>query len=341
MKHSVYPWLISFLLLLYIVALNYFANTQAPPLPTYDFYDSTLVTVRFGEDSLLSVSAKYNNVLEGNRRTVSARREGPQQDLFFRVNSPRPAVLYINEQAHDIFLMPGDTSLLVDLMPVDSIMAQEQMLLGFEGKASQICHYYQARRETLGQMHIRARGQFLADTVATQYFNRLDSLAAEELVFLVQHEVFSSLPDWFVASEKNDILYQKAYLKLARAYNADIPASKLDNVTLDNDGAVFSYYYYLYLASYFESLIVSKGMSYPTWDHMLRERLRLADSLLTGDQHDVCMARLLFQELNRSPDELQLVGNLLKEYGPTFYRQKYLRFIKDQWKKQLGRNLVR
>ncbi len=325
---------------MYVMALNYVVNNQGPEQPTYNFYDSTLVCLEGAGEPIYQVVAEYNNVLEGNRRMVMGRSSAAGICLTFQVNSPRPAVLYVNDQAYDIFLMPGDTSLVGTIVPQHKDTISWEDTIYFSGKAEKICQYYQSRTQKLGDDHIRARGYLDADTLVNRYFQRLDSLAAKELVFLVEHEVFSALPDWFVASEKNDILYQKAYLKLARAFNRELSGVDLDLVTLDNAGAVFSYYYYLYLETYFKSQIHRSLTYVPSWGEVLERQLKLADSLLTGDQHDVCLARLLFQQLNQQEEGLRFVGELIEEYQPAFNRQKYFRFIKIQWEERV-RELVR
>lgn len=328
MRHPAVPWTLAILLGLYVFALEYYAEHREPPDPSIAFYDTTIVHVQVhtpGEPLEMYLDAQFNNILEGKRQTVSALGEGGSYRLRFEVNSPRPAMLYANNEPLQIFLVPGDTSLHIDLYwaaPYDRIDSAR-----FTGQNADICEYYQAKALQFRQVHLRATRHTVASLDLTRYAAKLDSMAAQELAFLAEREVFTALPTWFALFEKNEILYQRAYLKLAAAYNREPTSEVLDHVLINNPGAVFSYYYYLYLNAYFAQLEghASTALSYP---NQIERHVSLADSLLSGGPRDVFLTRVMFQYLNQGRQEL--AQELFSTYQGSFSRPKYVRFLAAQ-----------
>ena len=279
MKHSAIPWIIVALMSAYVYGLTHYAKNRPSPDPSYDFYDTTCVNIFIkGSEEDHFINGQFNNILEGERQLTKARFISPNKyKVVFKVNSPRPAMLYIDDEAVRIFLIPGDTSLNISMRYIPERYQIDS--LQFEGKTSRICEYFQAKTTTFEHVHIRA----LRNTIATEnlihYGKKLDSLAARELGFLAEKEILFNLPDWFVNFERNEILYQKAYLKLSRIFNQPPPPAYLDEIKLSNDAAVFSYYYYLYLDAYFAHLS-QQASSITHNPEMVQKYLHLADSLL-------------------------------------------------------------
>jgi hypothetical protein len=268
---------------------------------------------------------QFNNILEGKRQVVKARSEAGQYLLRFEVNSPRPAVLFVNDEPVEVFLVPGDTSLHIDLYwtsPFDRIDSAS-----FEGQNADICQYYRTKAAKFDQVHLRATRHTIASVDLARYGSKLDSMAAQELAFLSEQEVFSPLPTWFALFEKNEILYQRAYLKLAAAYNRTVDHNLLDHPPIDNGGAVFSYYYYLYLNAYFAQL-ESDSLPGVNYKGQIERHMALADSLLTDGPRDVFMTRVIFQYLNQG--RRQLAEELFAQYRTSFSRPKYARFLEAQ-----------
>jgi len=329
MRHPVFPWIILIFTAFYVLALSYYSNNRAPVDPSYTFYDSTTVEViGQGLAEAPEVYGQFNNILEGRRQIVAAEYSDPlHQRLTFRVNSPRPAVIYVNEEAVEVILLPGDTSLKV--MAYFSEEEEKLDSVHFEGKSAPMAYYYKSKKQALKQQNIRASRHVVLTDDFEAYSRAVDSMAASELVFLVEQEVFQALPEWFTQFEKNEILYQKAYLKLSAAYNQSIDPSLLDKVRVSNKGAVFSYYYYLYLGSYFSHL-QGKGpdIQQASYEEMLNHQLQLADSLLQGAPHDVFISRLIFQQL--AMDNYRLSEKLFLDWQEKFNSQKYKRYLKTQ-----------
>ncbi|MEM7657634.1 MAG: hypothetical protein AAF399_16000 [Bacteroidota bacterium] len=339
MKSSKAPWIIAVLMGMYVYGLTYYARHRVPPGPAYEFYDTTQVKVFVeGEQHEPLLFGRYNNILEGQRKMVQAvSSEGSYHLLKFEVNSPRPATLFVNDEALEIILMPGDTTLKLHLwLNPESELIDSVVFLG-KGKGA--CAYLQDKADRFEQTHIRANRHTVASGDFEIYANKLDSLAARELAFLAEQEVFATLPDWFVGFEKNEILYQKAYLKLSAAFNREVDESLLDEVKLDNSKAVFSYYYYLYLTTYLKKQIQKAGtltaqQIHPGGEAYLRAQLNLADEILSGEPKDVFLTRAIFQQIQQG--NLTIATELMKKYDSAFSRQKYSRFLKSQLEQNVG-----
>ncbi len=330
MKHSAIPWTLTLLLALYVFGLEYYAENRQPPDPSIEFYDTTTVQVQVHapdseEMAELIIYGEFNNILEGERQLVQASVVQGRYELKFKVNSPRSALLYANDETLDVFLIPGDTTLKVDFYwtaPYDRIDSAR-----FEGQAAGICHYYQAKAERFEQMNLRKARNLLGADDFSRYAARLDSMTMRELAFLVEQEIFATLPQWFALFEKTEILYQRAYLKLSAAYNREVPPELLDQAKVNNPNAVFSYYYYLYLSTYFARLedepTSALGHRRSTGRH-----IALADSLLRDGPRDVFMTRLIFQHIREG--EHEFAREMLEQYEGSFSQPKYVRFLERQ-----------
>ncbi|MEO0900015.1 MAG: hypothetical protein AAFY71_26610 [Bacteroidota bacterium] len=330
MKHPVWPWIMFIFAIVYVMALSFYAQNQGPANPSYNFYDSTAVEIKaYGLSELPESFGQFNNILEGKRQIVAAElKDSSTQELVFSVNSPRPAVIYLNEEALDVVLIPGDTSL-----KIEAFFSEEEQLdsVRFLGRSAGIAEYYQEKKRKLNRQNIRGRQHVVLTDDFKTYAKAVDSMTAAELVFLVEKEVFTTLPNWFVQLEKNEALYQKAYLKLSAAYNNDVDSSLLDMININNEGAVFSYYYYLYLNAYFSHL-QSVELSSTSYEEVLSQQLALADSLLYGEPHDVFISRVIFQQL--AMGNKPLAKELFKTYQNRFNSQKYKRYLKMEMSQQ-------
>lgn len=337
MKQPIVPWIIVGIMCLYVYGLTYHAEHRIPPEPSYDFYDTTTVRVVIdGSNVVHDIYGRFNNILEGERVLVKARDAGPNQyKLTFKVNSPRPAVLFIDDEDLEIFLVPGDTSLVVHATVDPNVYLIDS--LNFDGTTSGICSYYKNKTRRFQKVHLRSARSIVDSEDFSQFSLKLDSMAARELSFLAEQQIYDSLPDWFVDFERTEILYQKAYLKLSRAYNLEIPTHMLDKVKIDNEAAVFSYYYYLYLNSYFSMLdpthAENSADSLSYQDQLVTaSRIHLADSLLTQGPHDVFITRSLFTHIKNG--EWDFVKSQFEKYKDKFFSKKYYRFIDMQLKEK-------
>jgi hypothetical protein len=321
------PWIITLGLSGYVYFLTYHAQHSLSPDPSYEFYDTTQVRLLLPpSEEPHEIYAHLTTILEGRRELVAAVQAKPgMYRLTFNVNSPRPAVVFIDNEALEIFLVPGDTSLALALKfsrdgtRLDSV--------AFRGKHGNLSAYYRDKMARLGRNQVRTPSLSFPQEPFSAYAAKLDSMAARELAFLAEREIFAILPDWFASFEKNEILYQKAYLKLNAAYNRQVPETLLDQVPLNNSGAVFSYYYYLYLNAF---IARRHGMLRTGDPETLRRQVATADSLLQGDPHDIFLTRMIFQAMDQQ--QLELAAALLDQYEPRFSSNRYSRFLRAQLK---------
>lgn len=331
MKHAIIPWIIAGAMVAYVYGLTYQAKHRLGPNPSYEFYDTTYVKVLInGQTGPHEVYGEYNNILKGQKNLIAAQKvEEGIYKMMFEVNSPRPARLYINDEILEVLLMPGDTSLNVNLYYSKTDYSRDSIV--YEGLFADISDYYLEKSELFGGVHLRARRSTLVSQDLTGFGNKLDSMAIRELNYLNEKEIFGSLPEWFVHFERNEILYQKAYLKLAEAFNQEVPPNYLDKVDLNNSNAMFSYYYYLYLESYFTREL-SKKQDAPLAAHSpntIRAVMELANSQLLEGQHDVFLTRNIFNLL-QDATQFEFAQELFSLYEEKFNSKKYMRYLKMQ-----------
>lgn len=331
MKRSAIPWIITLLMGIYVLSLSFHTKNRIPPTPSYDFYDTTSVILSLSDtNELMDIYGTYNNILEGQRQIVEASpTENGEYRITFKVNSPRPALLYINDEVLEIFLIP-DSTLWVSI--TQNVFSNAIDSVGFEGATANICEYYVNKSQQFGQVHIRSKRNTLDAANFAAYSQGLDSTFKREIDFLSQYHQQDSLPAWFYNFEQNEIVYHKAYLKLATAYNRQIPKEYLDNVPVYNEDAVFSYYYYLYLKAFLADQENSPNLASGNLEAHTLHYMQSADSLLDGEVHDVFLTRLIFNHLKRN--RITFSASLIEQYEDNFNRRKYLRFLKAQLKER-------
>ncbi len=325
------PVLLMLLVASLVYGLTYHAEHRQKPQPSYDFYQPAVVWI-IAEDSSaeLAVYGQYQNILQGKREYVESRKVVPGQwRMDFSVNSPRPAMLYVNDQPVEVFLVPGDSTLEM-ILRLDSL--ERPYDIRFAGDNAKICRYLQKKYQRFQQVQVRSNRKLIAETEFSVYTAKLDSMAAHELAFLTEQEVFTTLPDWFVKFEKNDILYQKAFLKRSQAYNRDVDTSLYDQVLVNNQAAMFSHNYYHYLNIYLHGLAglapnppAATHADYEEWH---RNCMEIANAQLEGGPRDVYMTREIFGMLLDS--KFALAEEMLNTYQGQFTSKKYLRFLQLQ-----------
>lgn len=325
MNRTVIPWIILIVIAFLVSALTYRAENALPPDPTYDFYDTAFVKVEIhGSDGIHDLFGRYNHILHGQRVLIKAKElEQGSWLLGFPVFSPRPAVLYVDDEALEIFLQPGDTTLKIEMWYTPATYAFDS--IRYEGAMAPVCNYYLSKSREFNRVHIRGMSNTVGSEDFTSYSSRLDSMAAWELGLLAQEQVFSDLPEWFVEFERNDILYQKSYLKLSQSYNREVNTDLLDRLPVDNQSAQFSYYYYLYLHTLFadQSINQQDSLAYVT---DLKRQMASASDELSEATHDVFMTRMIYTLIQRK--QLDIAEELLTQFKDSFHSKKYFRYLR-------------
>lgn len=314
-----------------VYGLTYHAEHRQKPQPSYDFYQPAVVWIIAADSSAeLEVYGQYQNILQGKREFVASSKVVPGQwRMDFSVNSPRPAMLYVNDQPVEVFLVPGDSTLEM-VLRLDSL--ERPYDIRFAGENAKICRYLQKKYNQFQQVQVRSNRKLIAETEFSVYTGKLDSMAAHELAFLTEQEVFTTLPEWFVKFEKNDILYQKAFLKRSQGYNRDVDTSLYDQVLINNQAAMFSHHYYLYLNIYLQGLAgiapnppSAEDPGYEAWH---RNCIQIANEQLLAGPKDVYLTREIFGMLLDT--KFELAAEMLKKYQGQFTSKKYLRFLQLQ-----------
>ncbi len=327
----VYPWLITLLVAVAVYQLSYYAEHKTPPAPAYEFYDTTTVFLHTNNIGPIPVNifGMYYNIVEGSRKVVESRQEDQQLiAIDFHVNSPRPASIFVDEEEIEIFLLP-DSNLHIYVGHQANFLHANT--IQFHGATSEICNYYLSKSTTLGERGIRARRNTVTAEKFSFYSHLLDTLANRELGFLYDYHEFKNLPNYFFTFEESEILYQKAYLKLFNSLNSPQTGIFLDDVPINNVGAVFSYYYYLFLQLYFQHTFSSRSIPQELSIKDPTE-LDVANMQLQGEMHDVFFTRIIFQHIRR--EEFEIARKLLVKYNEGFSKKKYVRFLKAAISKQ-------
>lgn len=332
-RRTLVPWIIAILMGVYVLWLENRSKARITPDPGYGFYDSTQVKL-FIEPitEFVDVYGIYNNVVEGKRQIVQARTLADgSKTITFQINSPRPALLFINEEEVEVFLVPD--SLLTMRLSLNTYSNRIETAY-FEGFSAGISQYYRSKAQKFGDIHFRS----IRNTMDIQednclYSQILDSIARDEMAFLSEVQESYKLPEWFLKFEKSEINYHKAYLKLSAAYNINVPESCLDKISLNNEDAVFSYYYYLYVKTYITEYLRFKkrNLSNHSIEGVLQQ-IKVADTLLAGEVHDVVMTRYFLELKQMVTTEESL--KILNDFKDNFSKMKYVRFVEYRLKNE-------
>ncbi len=313
------PIIISVLMILYLGMLSYYSHNIKDNDPEFNFYSTSIVKAEpLNLKQELLVNAIYNNVVEGQRQSVGATYSDSGFYRFdFNVNSPRPATVYIEGESVEIFLIPDSTLKIRFLLnPVTQIIDS----INFEGPAANICRYYQ-----LVGKHSLSVLNTLSSEDLSSFGKQADSIMAVDLNFLNEMKSKLSLPEWFVLFQTNELVYQKAYIKLSAAGKKKLPEGYEDSVLIDNKDAVFSYHYYLYLNQYFKKLISQKkSVSEESVSKSQIQLMAISDSLLKSEAHDVFVSRLIINSIQKNQLE---TAELLFQAHANIKQKKYYRFL--------------
>lgn len=320
------PIVITTLMALYLGGLAYYHKFVYQPELKFNFYSTSPVKVQIANaNDNYVVQGVFNNVIEGDRKTISSTKDSINRYcLDFRVNSPRPALIYIEGEAIEIFLVPDSTLHIKVLLDSDGSLDS----IDFSGKTAQICQYYHKKNEAFQNAKLRTSRNVVNSQNLLTYSKLLDSLTQVEYRFLDSQKIVYHLPEWFVDFEKNEMLYQKAYLKLSNLSKSAPPQGYLDSVKIDNGNAVFSYYYYLYLNTYLKRRISEIAIAADSSKQMEMPELQIADTLLKSEVHDVYITRAIFRCLQKN--DFALAKSLFEKHK-NFKERKYYRFLNTQF----------
>lgn len=320
------PIVITTLMALYLGGLAYYHKFVYQPELKFNFYSTSPVKVQIANaNDNYVVQGVFNNVIEGDRETISSRKDSlSQYCLDFRVNSPRPALLYIEGEAIEIFLVPDSTLFIKVVLDSDGSLDS----IDFNGKTAPICRYYHKKNEVFQNAKLRTSRNVIRSQDLLTYSKLLDSLTQVEYRFLDSQMPIFNLPEWFVDFERNEMIYQKAYLKLSNLSKSTPPVGYLDSVKIDNGNAVFSYYYYLFLNTHLKRQVSQITSLSDSLKQVEMPELQIADTLLKSEVHDVYITRAIFHALQKN--DFSFAKSLFEKYK-NFKERKYYRFLNTQF----------
>lgn len=238
---------------------------------------------------------------------------------------------YIGNKAFTGFTYPTDTlKIFVRMKNTERIDT-----IYFEGITKEICRYYQEKKQQLQYQDLRVPLNKVA-LAPKEILHNTDSLMNNELTFLDNYLKNKILPDWFIQTERNQILYlcnsfkvsQETYVTrfLNKPFNSGTDYYKsIDTLKIDNPQAIYSYWYFSFLKNYLvHKKINGERLSTKEWmDLTTKTALSKANENLTGEVRDIFEYNALNSYLNWTK-ELKNYDQIFLEHKNKFSLQYYL-----------------
>jgi len=255
------------------------------------------------------------------------------KNIEFVIPCEYPSGIYftVNNSSFTGYLLPKDTLKVTVQLSDENTVKKIQ----FEGKTESICNYFLQKKQQLGYQDLRIPLN-KAPAVLEKISANTDSLMRNELNFLKQYTIHTHLPDWFIQTEKNQIIYlcnnykiaQKAlfekYLSIPFNPHKDYYKS-IDTLLINNQDAIFSYWYFDFLNSH----LVYDNVNYEKqpaeeWRNLTTELALLkANENLTGEIRDIFKYNYLNSYLNQTKN-LTKYDQFFQENQNDFSNKNYL-----------------
>lgn len=259
---------------------------------------------------------------------------------------PSDTLLYNGNRNSTCFLVPNDTlHITVDFSKKEPI----PRCFKYDGKWAQVSDYYK-NKEIFFHKTDFIRSKAIAANIAPDYesFSRIiDSLTQMELNYIKNYDHKSLLPKWFVDYEESDIRYFSYSLKIdepllmERMRGIDKPIPKdyynfLKERPLNNQAAILSVYYFLFLDFYFSMIQMPYTDSTQKDTNFASKRLDvfITNSVKSFDENisDLLLAYKLDEGISNTSvpeDVYTLYTNAihsaeLRQYLEHRYRLKYV-----------------
>ncbi len=256
-----------------------------------------------------------------------------ENNIEFVIPCEYPSGIYftVNNSSFTGFLLPKDT-LRVNVQLLDNGSVEK---IEYSGRTQSICNYYLQKKQHLGYQDLRIPLN-KAPAVLDQISINTDTLMRNELNFLKQYTLHTHLPEWFIQTEKSQIIYlcsnykksQKAlfekHLNITYSPPKDYYKS-IDTLDINNPSAIFSYWYFDFLNSclVYDNVTYQK-QSVAEWrDLTTALALSKANENLTGEIRDVFKYNYLNSYLTQTKD-LESYDELFQENKNDFSSTNYL-----------------
>ncbi len=179
---------------------------------------------------------------------------------------PSDTILYNSDRSTTCFLVPNDTlRITIDFSKSEPL----PRCLEYSGKWAQVSEYYRNKEINFHKSDFIGIKGMTANTAPDyESFSKIiDSLTQMELNYLKNYDLTSILPKWFVDYEESDIKYFAYSLKISepmlmkRMRNIDKPIPKdyysfITEQPFNNQAAILSVYYFLFLEFYFDQYLM-------------------------------------------------------------------------------------
>jgi len=244
--------------------------------------------------------------------------------LDLEIDRPTKSIVYIGTAEYNVFVLPHDTSTIVANSTADND-------LSFEGNAATINKFYLEKKKRLG--YTNKNMPMLRELTSKATYRRLnekmDSITDRESLFLNEYTSSKELPDWFLNYEKAEITYSCAGYKtqlphaneVLHMFEDSLPSDYFDyleTIKIDNEQALLSKYYFMFLNDYFlRDLPVKEWKDLENPERTIKlvdHQLLLSSSELTGRTKELFQLSE-FGSLMRFLDDSVQVDSAARKYG--------------------------
>lgn len=222
--------------------------------------------------------------------------------------------------------------------------------ISFTGNTKSICDYYLEKKQVLGYHDLRIPLNRVSGD-PDDILKNTDSLLFTELSFIKNYTGKYQLPEWFVKTEINEITYlcnsfkysQEAYvtkhLKKTFDTNPEYYRS-IDTLKIDNQDAIYSYWYYFFLKSYLvhRKLNLEGLSSKDRMDLTTKTALEQASLNLSNDVRDIFTYDYLYSYLKWTKN-LDDFDSIFSAGKSNFTNQDYLTIL-TRYRNELTDSLV-
>ena len=299
---------------------------------TYHFdKKATVIINNLSSDIAPNISGRYISLLPPDfiRNYVKPEIQFDSSEviLTYNLSCPSSVELFINIIKLPLFLVPGDTLFIIaDLSQADLLSK-----IVFKGNLSLINEYKFQRMKIYGKnFEQKCAELFNANNDINILHAKIDSIKAEELNFLNNFAQSTSLPEWYLTYETNQILYNSACIKISYK-EPEKYIDLLNEIKINNAHAIISPSYYGFLNIHFNNLLLSKEILQMNLAERKKEMgpryLKATDSLLSGEIKDVYKTYVI-SSLIIDFGMYDVASNIIAEEKDKM-NEKYIKYLEE------------